>query len=451
MAPQLPTETKVLIVGAGPTGLATAISLLKHGLSPKDMVIVDNVLTGDNSSRALTIHAATLEALETIDCADTIRSLGTGTEAIRIRDRKATDLFSGDFSYLSSYTKYPFTIVLSQKFTEKVLHDHLESLSVHIIRPVKAVGLKVNDQGHAGLDVSFESGEVITAQYVVAADGSRSVIRQTAGIGFADPDGLDASVSVDPHTSQIVLADVSFSENIEHIFPTNPSGVSFGISPGGFFLTVPQGRQKASTKAYDTEDPVYRIGFSMPVAAGPPPSHPPAEFLQKYINSQGPLGISSDPTQNPTGRPVRLNTVHWSTRFRTHSAIADIFFKRLGDGQSGGVVMLVGDAAHIHSPAGGQGMNLELRDAVGLGSVLAKHIKESKHTGSNDADGLLRDFATDRRNRGLKQISLTKWLMYLITTMMNPYSVQYWFYYFVGMFPFMKRSLVWSMSGLGNR
>jgi len=86
MAPQLPTETKVLIVGAGPTGLATAISLLKHGLSPKDMIIVDNVLTGDNSSRALTIHAATLEVSVVSGIQPCIKhSLPKGTRNYRLR------------------------------------------------------------------------------------------------------------------------------------------------------------------------------------------------------------------------------------------------------------------------------------------------------------------------------------------------------------------------------
>ncbi|KAK7457011.1 hypothetical protein VKT23_010314 [Stygiomarasmius scandens] len=450
MSRQLPSRTKILIVGAGPSGLASAVSLRKHGVSAEDIVVVDRVGPGDsNASRAIVIHSATLESLATIGCADELDSLGIHMEGIQLRDRKAASIFANSFSSLRPYTKYPYALVVSQTYTEMVLLKALDALSLKVFRPYNVVSMKKSDGGN-GLDVSFENGEVITAQYVVGADGTRSVIRQLSGIAFSDPKGLDEAASVDPRTAQIVLADLSFTENIDHIFSTDPFSISFGFSSDGFFLTAPLGHPKVHSEIYGASDPVYRIAFPVPLHAGEAPSHPSLEVLQKFVDRQAPVAISSDPSQNP--RPVRIKKVYWSTRFRTRSAIADTFFKRIygasSKEQNGGIVMLVGDAAHIHSPAGGQGMNLAIRDAVGLGSVLAQQVRVPSDL---DNSVILEEFARERHNRALEQIEMTKRFMWLMANLMNPFSFSYWVIYFLGMIPFMKRKLVWQLSGLGNR
>jgi 2-polyprenyl-6-methoxyphenol hydroxylase-like FAD-dependent oxidoreductase len=194
-------HTTLLIVGAGPTGLAAALSLVKNGF--RDFIIVDEILVRPPSSRAMTLHAATLEALEQIDCADTFVKLGIKGEGMRVSDR-TSPLLGADFSSLDGYTKYPYVLIVPQTTTEHVLESRLNELGISVVRPEKAVGLKSTESGD--LQVTFESGNVVTARYIIGADGAKSVIRQMAGVNFTDPDGQPP----DERLAQIVFADVVF-------------------------------------------------------------------------------------------------------------------------------------------------------------------------------------------------------------------------------------------------
>ena len=187
----LPDTTAVLIVGAGPTGLATALSLLHHGI--RDFVIVDAVQDGNNTSRALVVHAATLEvscstafepcsepfvkALDTIGCGDDIISQGTKLAGAEIGTRSGA-LASPDMAYLKRYTRHPYAVVIPQNLTEHVLGTKLASFGVSVHRPLKVVGMKRNAENTQLTDVAFEDGRVVTAKYVVGADGARSVVSQ---------------------------------------------------------------------------------------------------------------------------------------------------------------------------------------------------------------------------------------------------------------------------------
>ncbi|KAE9401494.1 FAD/NAD(P)-binding domain-containing protein [Gymnopus androsaceus JB14] len=442
MSGLLPAETQVLIVGAGPSGLAAAISLICNGIEPSKLLIVDGVEKGANTSRALAIHAATLEALDTYGCASKLVELGIKGAGWGINDR-ASSIIETDFSYLSSYTKFPFILILAQNSTERVLEERLNELGGKVIRPCRVVGMKNSAYGK-GMDVLFESGEVVRAHYVVGADGARSTVRQLSGINFSDPDGQSFEDSTDDRVAQMVLADVSLSDDVFG------GSVSLTVSKGIFLLTS-LGKPVVSEMLYNSSETVYRIGFNVPRALGEPPSQASLEFLQANMDQYGPLHVSSDPNVNPN--PVHITKVHWATRFRTHSAIADVFFKRV----HGGSVFLVGDAAHIHSPAGGQGMNLGLRDATGLGPILAEHIRKmalTKEQGPHEEDTTaLENYAASRRIRGLGNIKFTKDFMGIIDFVMRPHLLSWpvWALRMLSHISVFKRQVAYRLSGLGNR
>lgn len=454
----LPRNTTVLIVGAGPTGLATALSLVHHGF--KDFVIVDALVKGDNTSRAIVVHAATLEALDAIGCADELISKGTKTTRMNLGTRTAV-LTYPQFEGLKSYTRYPFGLVIPQTFTEHILWAKLASFGVTVHRPHKVVGMRVNAADGNLADVTLEDGQVITTRYVIAADGAHSTIRTIAGITFADPKNRSGEDT--PVLAQLAQADVTF--NTPDLDSFNFRGV---MSPNSFFLCVPLPWTFSEYLAKETgkhiEGRIFRVGSGVPLEEGSIPHSPSKEYMQDLIDRFGPPGLSSDPTVNPSGKGVRIKDMIWCTRFRTHSAIADTFFTRFSSGHSsepeGPAVLLVGDAAHIHSPAGGQGMNLGLRDAVFLGEVLVKHIKTTESTTLPEADRILTDFVTERRARALEVIGLTKDILAIAGVKdeifawwlpISKVTVRDWAIWILGKLWFVRRQAAWNVSGLGHR
>jgi 2-polyprenyl-6-methoxyphenol hydroxylase-like FAD-dependent oxidoreductase len=186
----LPERTTFLIVGAGPSGLATAISLVHQGC--RDVVVVDAVEQGENTSRAFAIHAGTLEvwslvlmqrfhlnhlsqALDTVGCAEPLVQLGIKATDLVVRNR-TSELVAANFDMLKTYTRYPFALILPQDITERELGKRLRELGVSVYRPKKATELRQSGTHESEIDVTFEGGEVVRAKYVIGADGARSIV-----------------------------------------------------------------------------------------------------------------------------------------------------------------------------------------------------------------------------------------------------------------------------------
>ncbi|KIJ62432.1 hypothetical protein HYDPIDRAFT_176531 [Hydnomerulius pinastri MD-312] len=451
----LPESTTVLIVGAGPTGLVAALSLLHSGI--RDIVIVDAVVQGGNASRAAIVHAATTETLDKIDAANDLVARGIKIEDFYLHNR-ASELMHGTFAVLKNHTTHPYTLIIPQNIIEDIYTEKLRNLGVTVHRPHKVIGMKQNAKDMLVTDVVFEDGQTISAKYVIGADGAHSTVRSIAGIGFTDPGGEN----IEHKLTQMVLADVTFARepDMKGLF----NGV---ISPDSWFVLISY-TQHFNKDLAKPGEPIngclYRIGCGVPVKSGAPPSSPPKEYIQDVLNKYGPTFLSSDPAANPN--PVAIDQLVWSTRFRTHSAIADRAFTRLGPDahgaeEGGGVVLLIGDAAHIHSPAGGQGMNLGLRDAVFLGEAVSKHIHASSSSSTSekgDVDAILRDYADTRHARALEIIMFTKKYMRFVSL---PYSTYWWmpvslgtmrdmFMRYVGKFSFLQSQVAWGVSGLGR-
>ncbi|MGH3641453.1 MAG: FAD-dependent oxidoreductase [Mycobacterium sp.] len=375
-------HTDVLIVGAGPTGLTLAASLLLKGVG---VTLVDRQSEGANTSRAAGVNARTLEVLEVLDV--TRRLLKEGIEAPRfvIRDG-ARVLLQIDFSGLT--TDYPFTLLCPQSTTERLLLDRVRELGGDVIRPKV---LTTITQGADGVTATFTDGDTVQARYLVGADGMHSTVREQAGIGF----------SGGAYEHSFVLADAQLSGDA----PTDEVRL-FWASEG---LTVVA--------------PLPNGTFRVVAPVDDAPEQPSAEFVQGLLDSRGPGGIT-------------VTEVAWGSRFRIHHRVADTY--------RAGRILLAGDAAHVHSPAGGQGMNLGIQDAVVLADTLAAVLDGGPHA-------LLDAYSDARRPIAQQVVELTDRLTTLATLPRTLRPARNVLLGLVGHIPPATRALASRLSGLTYR
>lgn len=381
----LPERTEVLVVGAGPVGLAVAVSLAGHG---REVTVVDKQAAGANTSRASVVHPRTLEMLERIGVAKRLTELGRPVEQFNIADGDRT-LVPVRFDKLP--TDYPFVLMIPQSTTEQVLLERLEELGGTVHRPYTAKDVR---QTPDGAEVTLESGEVIQAQYVVAADGMNSRIRDLAGLGFTGDDMLPLNFT---------LADV----RVESGLPEDE--VLLYFSRPGMLVAAP------------LPDGSFRLVAEVDDA----PEHPDVAYAQKLLNTRGPQETTA-----------RVTEVIWGSRFRIHERVADRYRDRR--------IVLAGDAAHTHSPAGGQGMNLGLRDAVTLGDALAEAL-----TTGNESD--LDAYATNNRAEAVRVVSLAHRLTRLATAPSVLRPARNAGLHLLAHVPAFRRTLAEQLSALGHR
>lgn len=374
--------TDVLVIGAGPTGLTLTAALLAKGLR---VALVDRQAEGANTSRAAGVNARTLEVLAPLDV--TRRLVKEGIEAPRfvIRDG-ARKLLSLDFSGLD--TDYPFTLLAPQSTTERLLLDRVRELGGDVTRP-KVLATVVQDAD--GVTATFTDGEVIRARYVVGADGMHSTVREQAGIGF----------SGGSYAHSFVLADVRLTGDA----PTDEVRLFWAAEGLTVVAPLPNGD--------------FRIVAPVDEA----PEEPSASFVQDLLDARGPGGIT-------------VGEVTWGSRFRIHHRVADTY--------RAGRILLAGDAAHVHSPAGGQGMNLGIQDAVALAEALAGVL-----TGGPDT--LLDEYSATRRPIAQQVVALTDRLTRLATLPRALRPIRNVLLGVIGRVPRATRALAARLSGLVYR
>jgi 2-polyprenyl-6-methoxyphenol hydroxylase-like FAD-dependent oxidoreductase len=378
------TTTDVLVVGAGPTGLTLGAALTGRGVKA---TVVDALPAGANTSRAVAVAARTLEVLEQVGASERMVDQGIHVHLFSMRDGDH-QLIPIDFSGLP--TKYPYTLTLSQADTERVLLDRLTALGGGVLRPKKLTGL-ANDTDL--VTATFDDGEEIAARYVVGADGMHSIVRDQVGIGFVGHE----------YPESFALADV----RLDGRAPTDE--ILLFYAPGGINVIAP------------LPDGTHRIVAPVPDA----PATPAPDFVQALLDTRG---------FGPGRSTVR--DVVWGSHFRIHHRVADTY--------RAGRVLLAGDAAHVHSPAGGQGMNLGIQDAIALAEALGKVLDGAP-------DGVLDAYSRTRRPIAKQVLALTDRLTRLATLPRALNPVRNTAMTLAGHLPVVRRDLAWRLSGLVYR
>lgn len=376
-------DTDVLIVGAGPTGLALAAALAKRHVR---CIVIDRQAEGANTSRAAVIHARTLELLESLDVADRLVALGLKAQRFTVRDRDRVLVPIG-FSDLP--TKYPYTLMVSQAVTERVLLARFTELGGDVLRPRTLVDLV---QDADGVTATLDDGAVLRARFVVGADGMHSAVRERAGIAFAGGS----------YAESFVLADVRLDGGAPR------DEVILYFSPAGMVVVAP------------LPDGVHRIVATVDEA----PEQPSPAFVQALLDARG-----------PQRERMTVREVLWGSRFRVHHRVADVYRK--------GRIVLAGDAAHVHSPAGGQGMNAGIVDAVSLAPALVEAL-------AGDLAALDR-YGVKRRPIAQQIVALADRLTRLATVRPRLRALRNLLLRTVARLPRFHRKLAWQLSGLAYR
>jgi 2-polyprenyl-6-methoxyphenol hydroxylase-like FAD-dependent oxidoreductase len=334
------------------------------------------------------VHARTLETLERIGVSERLAGLGIHAPQFSIRDGDR-ELVPVRFNRLA--TDYPYTLMVPQNITEQVLLDRLEELGGSVHRPYLATGMS---QTADGVEVTLDSGDMIKAQYVVAADGMNSKIRDLAGLGHNGNDALSLSFT---------LADV----RVEGGLPADQ--VLLFFSAPGMLVVAP------------LPDGSFRLVAEVDDA----PEQPDVAYAQRLLTSRGPRRTT-----------VSVTEVIWGSRFRIHERVADQY--------RAGRVLLAGDAAHTHSPAGGQGMNLGLRDAVTLGDALSVALRD----GGEDK---LDEYATESRAEAMRVVALAHRLTRLATAPAAVRPLRNVTLRLLALVPAFRRGLAEQLSAIGHR
>ena len=314
----------ILIVGAGPTGLVLALWLTRLGVRVR---IIDKTAESGTTSRALAVQARTLELYSQLSLADPVVERGRKVIAANlwVAGKKAARAAFGDMG--AGISPYPYALIFPQDEHERLLIDRLAEVGITVERKTELVGFEeVGGRVIARLKHPDGALEGLNAAYIAGCDGAHSAVRETLGIGF--PGGV--------YNHLFYVADVEADGS------AMDGEVHVGLDKTDFLAVFPlKGKGRA------------RLVGTVRDGAGQPPDR---------------LSWNDVSLRVIEWMRINVSRVNWFSTYRVHHRVADHFRK--------GSAFLLGDAAHIHSPVGGQGMNTGIGDAVNLAWKLAAVLHE---------------------------------------------------------------------------
>jgi 2-polyprenyl-6-methoxyphenol hydroxylase-like FAD-dependent oxidoreductase len=315
-------HTQVLVIGAGPVGMTLACELARFGIGVR---IVDRAAQRTDKSKALVVWSRTLELLDRGTGSDRFVKAGFKVAAVNFI---AGDQRIGRVDMGSVNSPYPYALMLPQSETERLLEERLLELGAPVEREVELSGFTQRAEG-VDAELRRADGQVerLSADWIVGCDGAHSLVRHAVGVPFTgktqDSDWMLADVHMRGYPCPDTEASVYWHKD--------GAFVIFPISPGR-----------------------YRVLADLPPSGEEHPPAPSLEQAQAVIDRRGPPGLQAfDPI--------------WLAGFRING-------RKVSNYRSGRA-FLAGDAAHVHSPAGGQGMNTGMQDAFNLAWKLALVVK----------------------------------------------------------------------------
>ena len=346
----------VLIVGAGPTGLVLALWLTRLGVRVR---IIDKLAGPATTSRALAVQARTLELYRQLDLAEAVVSRGHKVPALNLwaEGRRKAHI---DFTHIGAeLTPYAFIEVFPQDEHERLLIDRLSAAGVSVERQTELLDVE-DEPSRAVARLKHHDGseERCEARFVAACDGARSVVREALGLGF--PGGT--------------YQDVFYVADVDASGPAVNGELHVDLDVADFVAVFPL----ASTGR-------VRLVGSVRETAAAANNHTFEDVGRRAVENLN----------------MAVSKVNWFSTYRVHHRVAEHFRK--------GRVFLLGDAAHVHSPVGGQGMNTGIGDAVNLAWKLASVLQ------GRSADGLLDSYEPERIGFARKLVATTDRAFNIVT------------------------------------
>lgn len=346
----------VLIVGAGPTGLVLALWLTRQGVSVR---IIDKSQGPGETSRAMAIQARTLELYRQLDIAEEVIAAGYKMPAMNMWARGEPKARIPLQNAGKTISPYPFVLVLPQDIHEKLLIARLNTAGVDVERQTEFMSFREEgDNVVATIRTPTGQTEICTATYLAGCDGAHSSVRHQMGSDFEGG----------TYNHLFYVADVLASG----VTPANEGHIAFDKSD--FVLVMPYGPEHQ-----------YRLIGTVESEEGDRQQHAFDDVSQRAISG---LGLS-------------IQQVNWFSTYRVHHRVTNHF----RDGRA----FLLGDAAHVHSPAGGQGMNTGIADAINLAWKLAAVIK------NRAPEALLDSYETERKAFAHKLVKTTDRVFTFVT------------------------------------